>query len=484
MRITLTGLSHKSAPVEVRERLAAGPEAVCERLLAIREAAGVRECALLATCNRMEVYALAADPPGSEGDGWQERLFQFLAAHAGVSEPRLQPHLYCYEGAPAVRHLFRVASGLDSMVVGESQILSQVKDALGHAQEAGTAESILQSLFRHAIEAGKRARTETEIARGAVSISWAAIQLAQQIFGRRQARTALIIGAGETGEQTARVLQAQGVSSRLLVCNRTWERAADLAAQLGGDAVPFERLGDALIRADIVVSSTGATQPVLTRAMLRQAMRARRGRPLFLIDIAVPRDVEPAVADLEDVFLYNIDDLQAVVDKSLAVRQSEVERVEAIVEAEVQRFGAWLRTREVGPTITALQRRAEAIREAEMERLKGRLRHLSPDDLSAVETTIRGVLNKLLHRPMVHIRSAAASGDGYHDLELIRTLFDLDEELAERNGRRSQGSPAEAGITKEPALTEPGAPASIPRSREPELAVGCPAPVPGGEARP
>jgi glutamyl-tRNA reductase len=425
MRITLTGLSHKSAPVELRERLAAAPGEVPERLLGMREAAGLDECALLATCNRMEVYALADDR--SEGGGWQERLFGFLAAHAGMSEARLQPHLYCLEGTPAVRHLFRVASGLDSMVVGEGQVLSQVKEALSLAQEAGTARGALQSLFRHAIEAGKRVRTETEIARGAVSISWAAIQLAQQIFGRRQARTALIVGAGETGEQTARLLLAQGISTRLLVCNRTWERAAELAGELHGEAVPFDRLPDALARSDIVLSSTGAPRPILTCAMLRQAVHARRGRPIFLIDTAVPRDVEPEAADLEDVFLYNIDDLMAVVEKSLAVRQSEVERVEAILEEEVQRFGAWLRTQEVGPTIAALQRQAEAIREAELARLRSRLSHLPAQDLQMIEAALRGCLNKLLHRPMVHLRSAAASGNGYHEVESARALFGLDE---------------------------------------------------------
>jgi glutamyl-tRNA reductase len=335
-----------------------------------------------------------------------------------------------------VRHLFRVASGLDSMVVGESQVLSQVKDALAHAQAAGTAGSVLQSLLRHAIESGKRVRTDTEIARGAVSISWAAVQLAQQIFGRQQPRTALIVGAGDTGERTARLLLAQGVASRLLVCNRTWERAAELAGQLGGEAVPFERLSEAVARADIVLSSTGASRPILTCDMLRHAVHARRGRPIFLIDTAVPRDVEPEAAGLQDVFLYNIDDLQSVVEKSLAVRQAEMERVEAIVEEEVQRFTVWLRTQEVGPTIRALQERAERIRAAELESLRGRLGHLSARDFQAVEATLRAAVNKLLHPPIIHLRAAAASGNGYHEVESIRTIFGLDEEQQSEVGTR------------------------------------------------
>jgi glutamyl-tRNA reductase len=453
MRITLTGLSHRSAPVELRERLALGPAEIPDRLPELREAVGLDECALLATCNRFEVYAVAPDRADPEG-GWQERLFQYLAGQGGVTEARLQPHLYCLEGTPAVRHLFRVASGLDSMVIGESQVLSQVKETMALAQTAGTARTVLQTCFRHAIEAGKRVRTETEIARGAVSISWAAVQLAQQIFGRRQARTALIVGAGETSEQTARLLMAQGIASRLLVCNRTWERAAELAGALSGEAVPFDRLEDALSRADIVVTSTGASRPILTAAMLRHAVHARRGRTIFLIDTAVPRDVEPEAGELDDVYLYNIDDLQAVVEKSLSVRQSEVEQVEAIVEEEVRRFSVWLRTQEVGPTIAALQRRAEAIREGELERLRNRLSHLRADDVKVVEATVRGVVNKLLHQPIIHLREAAASGNGYHEVEAIRAIFGLDETVGSGGHRREAVGRGEADRIAEDQETE------------------------------
>jgi glutamyl-tRNA reductase len=448
MRITLTGLSHKSAPVEVRERLVVAPAEIPARLEAFREGVGFRECALLSTCNRMEVYAWSVPGEGDEAEPPQAQLHRFLAGQAGTSEARLQPHLYCLESTQAVRHLFRVACGLDSMVVGEGQILSQVKEALAHAQQAGTAGSVLQSLFRYAIESGKRVRTDTEIARGAVSISWAAVQLAQQIFGRQQPRTALIVGAGETGERTARLLLAQGIASRLLVCNRTWERAAGLAGQLSGEAVPFEHLPEALGRADIVLTSTGAPRPILTCGMLRQAVHARRGRPIFLIDTAVPRDVEPEAADLEDVFLYNIDDLQAVVDKSLAVRQAEVERVEAIVEEEVHRFTVWLRTLEVGPTITALQRRSEMIRAGELEQLRSRLSHLSPQDIQAVESALRATANKLLHPPIMYLRSAAESGNGHHEVESIRAIFGLDEAEQSTDDRRQM--PDRSRPTRQP----------------------------------
>src|SRR5262249_34102757 len=249
---TLTGLSHKSAPVELRERLAVEPASVPQRLRGLRDAAGWEECALLATCNRMEIVAVdAAGEDAGERPG-PEWLSGWLARQAQVNEAQLQPHLYCLQGTPAVRHLFRVASGLDSMVVGESQVLSQVKNALAQARVAGTAGAGLQSLLRHAIGCGQQVRTGTGSGRGAGWISWAAVQLAEQIFGRQQPRTALIVGAGETGERTARLLLAQGVASRLLICNRTWERAVALAGPLGGEAVPFERLAAALPCADIV----------------------------------------------------------------------------------------------------------------------------------------------------------------------------------------------------------------------------------------
>jgi glutamyl-tRNA reductase len=365
--------------------------------------------------------------PGTAGEaGWQERLLASFADYGGLPAPCFQPHLYCLEGVPAARHLLRVACGLDSMILGEAQIQAQVKRGLLHAQEAGTAGTVIDALFRAALTTGKRAREETEITRGAVSVSLAAVELARQIFGRLQGRTALVLGAGEASEQTARLLIDAGIDSGLFVCNRTLERAQAVAGAFGGEAVAFEDLPYALSRADIIISSTGAPHAVLRRDVVRQAMRRRRGRPLFLIDIAVPRDVEPEVGELDDVFLYDIDDLRAVIDRNLAVRQSEVERVEAIIEEELARFQGWLYGRTVAPTVGDLQRKVEAIAQAELTRLGGKLSRLSDRDRDVVGTLVHRVIHKVLRDPILHLREAAASGNGHDSIEVIRAAFALD----------------------------------------------------------
>ncbi|MCC2670395.1 MAG: glutamyl-tRNA reductase, partial [Armatimonadetes bacterium] len=289
MRVVLVGLSHKTAPVELRERLSLYGRSHREALHGIRDATHLEECAALSTCNRTEIYGLTGE------EDWQEQILESLAHQAEVTPGHLQDHLYSFEGTPAYRHLFRVASGLDSMVMGEGQILGQVRESLQSAQDASTSGTVIHALFQQALACGKRARTETEIGRGAVSVSLAAVQLAKQIFERINDRVVLLVGAGETGEQTAKMLLADGAAPRMLVCNRTRDRAEAVAGQFGGTAVPWEQLGSALTRADIVIASTGAPHAVVTADLMKSAMRARRGRPLFLIDIAVPRDVEPAV---------------------------------------------------------------------------------------------------------------------------------------------------------------------------------------------
>jgi glutamyl-tRNA reductase len=475
MHLVLTGISYKTAPVELRERLAltggASGQAVHEALRRLRRALPVEECALITTCNRTELYAACgansglgargsglrreqaaalngssapwsgsefrAPSPEPERSDWQERMLAFFADYSGLPAPCLQPHLYCLEGAPAARHLFRVACGLDSMILGEAQIQAQVKDALLRAQEAGTAGLGIDALFRAALTTGKRAREETEITRGAVSVSLAAVELARQLFGRLQGHTALLLGAGETSQQTARLLIDAGIDSRLLVCNRTLERAQAMAGSFGGLAFAFADLPHALGHADIVISSTGAPHAVLRREVVRQAMRQRRGRPLVLIDIAVPRDVEPEVGELDGVVLYNIDDLHAVVGKNLAARQSEVERVEGIIEEELARFQGWLRGLAVGPTVGALQRKVEDIAQAELTRLGGKLTHLSDRDRNVVATLVHGVVNKVLRDPIRHLREAATCGNGHESVEVIRAAFALDEERPVRDATRA-----------------------------------------------
>ncbi len=464
MRVVLTGLSHKTAPVELRERLSLYGRSPGETLHGLRDAVGLEEAAALSTCNRMEIYGITRE------EDWQERLLEFLARHARVSPGHLQEHLYSHEGTPAVRHLFRVACGLDSMMVGEGQILGQVKDALQAAQECGTSGTIVHTLFQYAIACGKRARTETAIGRGAVSVSLAAVQLARQIFPRLDGRTLLLIGAGETGEETARMLvsgaaEAGQNAPKMMVCNRTQDRAEALAARFGAQVLPFERVGDGLTRADIVITSTGAPHPILTRAHLKTAMRARRGRPLFLIDIAVPRDVEAEAADdLDDVYLYNIDDLQQAVDKNLAGRKAEALAVETLVEEDLERFRSWQRGLEVGPTIRQIQEMFQQTVESEFARVGGRLSHLSQRDRDVVDALVRGVVNKLQRPLIMHLKEAAASGNGYHEVEHIRAIFRLNEALGDGLGMDlGEALPERAGedelraAAPEESLPRPGA---------------------------
>lgn len=406
----------------------------------LRDATRLTECAVLSTCNRTEVYGITNE------EDWQEQILGFLARQGAVSSGYLQDHLYSYERTPAVRHLFRVSAGLDSMVMGEGQILSQVKETLQTAREVGTAGSVLNTFFQYAITLGKRARTDTEIGKGAVSVSLAAVQLARQIFSRLDGREVLLIGAGEMGEQTARMLLTAhgtgGEGPKLRVCNRTLERAEGLAVQFGGTVVPYDRLEEALTRADIVISSTGSREPLITTEMMRRVMRVRRGRRLFLIDIAVPRDVQPTVAELDDVYLYNIDDLREAVDKGLAARQAEAAKVEALIDEELRRFQGWLRGLEVSPTIQQLQQLKESIIAGELQRAGGRLSELSPEQRDAVDLLVRSVANKLVLPTIIHLKEAADSGNGYHEVENIRTIFRLGHpERAETPADAREGTP-------------------------------------------
>ncbi len=420
MRVVVVGLSHRTAPVELREKLSLYGRSTGEALNSLLSASHFDECAIISTCNRTEIYGAA------RSEDWLEPVLELMAAQAGVNPGKLQDHLFSFEGTPAARHLFRVAAGLDSMVVGEGQILAQVKDALVAAQSAGTAGTMMHGLFQHAIGAGKRARSETEIGRGAVSISLAAVHLAKQIFQRLKDRTVLLLGAGETAEQTAKMLIAEAGSPRLLVCNRTLGRAQDLAGQFGGSVLAWENLSTGLATADIVITSTGAPEPVISVDLLRAAMRARRGRALFLIDIAVPRDVDPQASKLDDVYLYNIDDLQSVVASSLAGRQSEIARVESLLEEDLARFQTWVSGLSVGPTIRQLQEFGRGILDSELNRVGGRLSHLSERDREVVNTLLQGVVNKLLRPSILHLRSAAETGSGYHEIEHVRAVFGLE----------------------------------------------------------
>jgi len=425
VHIIATGLSHKTAPVEIRERLAVTVGQLAPALETLRDQPGIGEGVILSTCNRTEVYASLA----SADDVVAE---QFLAHRYGLDVDRLQPHLYRHVDRAAVAHLFRVASGSDSMAVGEYQILGQVKQALSCAQTQGTARAVLGQLFQTALAVGKRARAETDIGSGAFSIAGCAVALARQIFDHLADKRVLILGAGEMAEATARNLVSAG-ATLVFVANRTFDRAQALAREFGGQAVRFDDLGSSLSNTDIVIASTASPHAVVHRELVARAMRARRHAPLFLIDIAVPRDIEPAVGRLDNVYLYDIDDLQGVVAEDAASREREVEKVEAIVQQEADRFMRWFRSLAVAPTIRALQTKLDAIRRQELERALARLGGLSQRDREVIERLTQSIVDKALHSPAIQLRRGAEDGERIDEAAILRRLFELEESEEEQS---------------------------------------------------
>jgi glutamyl-tRNA reductase len=411
MHLLLLGVSHRTTSVELRERLDFATRGLDAALTALAARPNTDEAVVLSTCNRAEIYVACDEVAAARSD-----LLAFLAEYHGLAAEDIVPHLYEKTDAGAALHLFRVAGGLDSLVVGEPQILGQVKEAYSAATEGGTAGPVLNKVFPWSFTVGKRVRTETALSEGAVSVSFAATALAKKIFGDLAGRTVLVIGAGEMGKLTAQHLKGQGVE-RVIVTSRTLAHATALAESIGGVAVPWADMPGSLSQADIVITATGATLPILTRQQAGAVMRGRRNRPLFLIDIALPRDVDPAVGELESVFLYNIDDLQAVVQENLTRRAAEVARAEAIVADEVKKFETWLTAREAIPTVVALRQRFEAIRRNELDRLQPKLAGLPPEARTRVDEITRLLVEKLLITPTEQLKSTP-------DPERVRTYAD------------------------------------------------------------
>ena len=467
MGVIVVGMNHRTAPVAVRERLAVADEGLGPALAELAACPAVDEVVLVSTCNRVEVYA-ATDRPGQG----RRQVGEVLARWAGMPPEELEAYLYTRDDAAAARHLFRVAAGLDSMVLGESQILGQVREAYHGAATAGTCGKVLHGLFQQALAVGKRARAETGISQHAVSVSYVAVELARKVFGHLDGRPVLLVGAGETAELAARSLAEEG-GCRLVVANRTLERGRQLAARFGGEAIPLAELPEALARCDVVIASTGAGRPLITAAMVRAAMRRRRGRPLLLVDIAVPRDVEPGAGRLDGVFLYDIDDLQSVVEANLRLRREEAARVEAMVDDEVRQFEGWLHSLDVVPLIRSLRAKAEAMRQEELARALRKLPHLSERDRQVIDGLTRLIVNKLLNDPMVRLKEAVAGGHGpvYLD-EAFSQLFALDEPGPA--GQRSAPARPE-GARQEPAAGRGGGGAAV--------AAGAPAPAAGRAGR-
>ncbi|MGH9348066.1 MAG: glutamyl-tRNA reductase [Vicinamibacterales bacterium] len=419
MNLLLMGVTHRTAPVELRERLDFASRDVGAAVEALGARPGVMESVVLSTCNRSEVYVAAPHVERA-----REELLAFLAEYHHVPRAAFVPHLFERQDAEAVHHLFRVASGLDSLVVGEPQILGQVKDAFSTAAERRSAGPFLNRLFHASFAVGKRVRSETAVGEGAVSVSFAAVQLARKIFGRLNERRVLVIGAGEMGKLTTQHLRAQGVGE-IVITSRTLAHAEALAGAVHGTAVAWSEMMTALAPADIVITATGSQQPILSRAHVESVMGRGRRDPLFIIDIAIPRDVDPAAAEMEQVFLYNVDDLQAVVQENLSRRTKEIQQAEAIVAEDVARFMSWYRSRGAIPTVVALRQRFDAIRRAELQRLDGKLAGLPPEARARMDEVTRLIMEKLLLEPTEQLKALPDEETQAAYTEAVNRLFGL-----------------------------------------------------------
>ncbi|EFL49543.1 glutamyl-tRNA reductase [Solidesulfovibrio fructosivorans JJ]] len=447
-QIYLFGLNHKTAGVDVREAFALGDRPKLGELL-VRGDARLREALVLSTCNRVEV--VVADAPGRDVrpvvlDAWAE--------YCGQDQAALAPHLYEHQGLDAVEHLFCVASGLDSLVLGEPQILGQLKAAYRHAVSCNTAGVITNRLCHKAFSVAKKVRTATGIGASAVSISYAAVELAKRIFGEMAGKKAMLVGAGEMAELAALHLLNAGVSE-ILVANRTYARAEELAARFKGRPVAFEEFASRLPEVDIVISSTGAPHVILKARDMRGVLKARKHKPMFFIDIAVPRDIDPDVNSLDNVYLYDIDDLQEVVEENLAQRREEAARARDIIRLQVERFGEWLKSLDVKPTIVDLLQTGEDIARRELHKT---LRRLGPDvsdeTRRAIETLSLSISHKLLHEPIVFLKRRAREEKGDRFIDLTRRMYNLDREQTPDDAHADRKPPLGGEKTPNPDATD------------------------------
>jgi glutamyl-tRNA reductase len=425
IKILDIGMNHETAPVEIRECLAREPKNVQTALHAIRQLACVK-------CNRIEALVITEEPREAK-----KSVLSLMARLGGIGEIQFAANLYTLEDSEAVRHIFRVASSLDSMVVGEPQILGQIKQAYAQAATEKTSGVILNRLMHKAFHVAKRVRTETGVSDAAVSVSYAAVEMAKKIFYDLKGKGVLLVGAGEMAELAAKHLVKNGADS-LLVANRTFERAVEMADAFAGKAVAFEEIESLLQETDIVITSTAAGGYVVTYDQVRGCLRKRRNRPLFFVDIAVPRNVEPRVNDIGNVYLYDIDDLQAVTELNKAQRQAEALKAERIVEEEVVRFGKWLKTLHVVPTIVSIKEKAEAIRLAEIKKSLGNLGGMSEAQMKVIETLTLSITEKIINDPILVLKKKADRPTRNNYLDMARKLFNLDFDYGEENGNGSE----------------------------------------------
>jgi len=420
MNIIVVGLSHKTAGVEIREKVAFAPTQMEKPLSAVVALQDITEAVIVSTCNRVEIYATTRDIAGG-----MARLKRFLADYHGIPLETLESHLYSYHGEDATRHVFRVASSLDSMVVGEPQILGQIKTSYGYAAEYKSSGLILNRFLHKAFSVAKRVRTETKIASSAVSVAFAAVELAKKIFGDLSDKTVLLIGAGEMCELAAKHFINTGVRG-VMVTNRTLERAQKLAQEFDAKAIDFEDLLDHLHKADIILSSTGAPHFIIREKEMSEVIRRRKMKPMFFIDIAVPRDIDPKVNDVENVYLYTVDDLNGVVATNLEQRKIEAAKAEAIVEQEIGQFFKWLSSLEVTPTIVALRTRFDEIRRAELAKTLAGWKNMPPDAEKKLDALTSAFMNKLLHQPTSVLKKAEQGNRNDLYVDALRNLFDLE----------------------------------------------------------
>ncbi|MCI3923596.1 glutamyl-tRNA reductase [Paenibacillus sp. TRM 82003] len=423
MHIVVIGLNYRTAPVEIRERFAIAPERLPEAVREMKAWKSVLECVIVATCNRTELYAVV------DRDNWcHKHVRDFMETWFGVPREDFAPYLYVHEDDEAKRHLLRVACGLDSMVLGETQILGQVRDAFFLAQSERTTGTIFNMLFKQAITVAKRAHTDTGIGENAVSVSYAAVELGKRIFGSFQNKNVLIVGAGKMSELTAKHLRANGAGT-IQVTNRTYARAEELAQRFGGQAYPFEELTRLLRGADVVITSTGSSQTILTKAQVEEAMHGRSSRPLFMIDIAVPRDLSPDIHEVPDVYLYDIDDLEGIVEANLEVRRQHSMQIEAMIDEELKIFDQWYRSLGVGPVIRALQDKASEIHKDTMESMRNKLPDLTDRELKIIHKLTKSMLNQMMHDPIQRVKEMAPERHGDEALEYVSKLFALEAQL-------------------------------------------------------
>ena len=434
MNLIIVGLSHKTAPVEIREKLSFPSQTIGEPLNRLCTSYGINEGVIISTCNRVEIFAVTRD---IEKGLWQ--LKRFMSDYHNIPIEGLDEHLYTYTSEDAARHIFRVASGLDSMVLGEPQIFGQVKDAYGYALQHRTAGVIINKLFHKAFSVAKRIRTETKIGSSAVSISYAAVELAKKIFGTLEGKSVMLIGAGEMAELAAKHLLSNGVQE-IIVANRTYERAIEMAKGFNGTPIMFREFPHYLKRVDIVIASTAAPKYIIRPEQIDEVIKERKNRSMFFIDISVPRNVDPLINNIDNIYLYNVDDLQGVVEANMKERAKEAKAAEVIIDEEIENFYKWVKSLDVVPTIVALKKKIEDIRKGEVEKALSGINGLQEKDIQVIDAMTKAIVNKIVHDPVTHLKKEANKVEGDFYIEAARRLFDLNTEEVEVEKKIEEGS--------------------------------------------